>query len=154
MKSLSDYRVLKATDVILTGKKEIDVKPEKLMNFLDEEEKKRDTIQGENLHLSEKEDGNGSETTPEDLIASAEIQYEEILRRANEEAEAIVKESYNESKLIFEKIEKEAYKIGFDQGKERGYEEVENFINEAIEIKQEIQNEKKETGRKLKGELI
>ena len=154
MKSLPNYRVLKATDVVLTGKKEIDVEPEKTINFLEEDEKNRDIIQGENFYLSENEDGKGSEIAPEDLLASAEIQYEEILRKANEEAEAIVKESYNESKLIFEKTEKEAYKMGFEKGKERGYEEVENFISETVIIKREIQNEKKEMGVKLKGELI
>ncbi|MCD5413968.1 MAG: hypothetical protein LR001_03055 [Clostridiales bacterium] len=149
---MSDFKILKATNVILDGKIEIDIKSENEEKMLLEVENRED-VQNENefFPVDEKSE---IEITPENLFASAEIQYQEILRKANEEADAIIKESYNESSLIFEKTKEEAYRIGFKEGETRGYEEVENYINEAIVIKQKMQDEKKEMAHNLKSELI
>ncbi|MGV8146344.1 MAG: FliH/SctL family protein [Alkaliphilus sp.] len=143
---MSDFSVLKATNVILKGKKEIEYK---LVNIVELFEEKT-IIDGDNLENREE----SNETKAEDVIVSANIQYEEIIRKAKTEAEVIMKEAYGESTLLFEKTKKEAYDIGFKEGEVRGFENVETHINEAVAIKKKMHDEKKKMAGNLKTELI
>ena len=52
-------------------------------------------------------------------FASTEAEAADVLKKANEEAAAIIAQAQEEK----QKIHDEAYKTGFDEGREKGYEE-------------------------------
>lgn len=146
-------KVFKSTNVVLGIKKEIDYTDLKLDNII----KLRQDISlgddGENENIQELE-AEDPTPTPEELLNEAIEEANLIISEAKKEAALIIQEAYQESKNIYERAKLEGNAEGFNEGLEKGYSEVDQFIEEATNIKLQAMEEKKAMAKSLEKQLV
>ncbi|AOT68282.1 FliH/SctL family protein [Geosporobacter ferrireducens] len=89
-----------------------------------------------------------------DRMQSLENEIQSRLADANAEAEKIIQEAYENAKQIYQNAKIEGYQEGKTEGYGEGKAEADYLIEEAIQIKQAIQNAKHETTKALEKNLI
>ena len=88
------------------------------------------------------------------ILEEADLRRTEIITNAKNEAALIIEEAYEDSKKIYENAKAEAYKEGIVKGEHKGYQEFQQLLKEATEIKKEIIQTKKRLAKELEEEIV
>ena len=94
----------------------------------------------------------------DEILEQAEDEKEVMLKKAREESEQIILQAQEESQQLLEESKQKGYQQGFDEGFEKGqqngYEEMNQLISEAADLKQKVFNEKSSLLQVVETELI
>ncbi len=71
----------------------------------------------------------------EDMLEVIKVESDKKSSTAKEEFDSIIKEAYDQADAVKEASKNEGYEIGFNEGLNNGYSEVESTINEVLEMK-------------------
>lgn len=140
------YKVYKSVEVILGNKKKLEFADDQVVKSIDKNIEE-EIIEAEDLEELAKEKSR-------QILEETELQKNQLLAMAKKEAEAILEKANEESKNIYENAKREGYSNGFKSGKEKGYQEYIQLINEATEIKKETLRTKKKLAQELEKEII
>lgn len=98
------------------------------------------------------------EQSETDRINNVELQCQDLIQEAQSEANSILAEAYEDSKIMQEKSKKEGYNegynAGYDLGRNEGYHVYTALIDEAKQLKQQIYQDKKNASKELETDLI
>ncbi|SNR89838.1 flagellar assembly protein FliH [Anaerovirgula multivorans] len=144
MKSL--YKVYKSVEVIVGNKKELQFKGDNILKNIDEDTKET----SENP-----EDINEiAQLRSKKILEEAELEKKELLSNAEKEATMIIEEAYEDSKTICENAKTQGYNEGFQIGKQEGYQEFQQLLQEAAEIKKQMFLDKKRLAKELEKDIV
>lgn len=145
MKSL--YKVYKSVEVILGNKKELQYTGDNIIKKVCEED--RESNNDEPVDIGEL-----SKLRAEKILEEAELQKEELILTAEKEAALIIEEAYEDSKNICENARTQGFNEGLELGKEEGYQEFQQLLQETVEMKKQILQDKKRLAKELEKEIL
>ncbi|SCY14349.1 FliH/SctL family protein [Alkaliphilus peptidifermentans] len=148
---MSKIKVFKSAEVVLGDKKQIDFSQIKINNVIKLHNDKNDDIENDSSFDSEFDEASRQ---IEAIMNEANEEAQKIIEEAKKEAACIIEDAHRESNQIRENARMEGYADGQIQGEEKGYKEVEAFIEEAKEIKTNMMEEKKKVIKEAEKELI
>lgn len=93
-------------------------------------------------------------SSEEDSISKVKNECQQLIDSATADAKTIINEAYEKAKHIMEQGRLQGYSEGKEQGFQEGKELAESIINEALNIKQEVLDSKKNMLQRLEEELI
>ncbi|MBM7613656.1 FliH/SctL family protein [Alkaliphilus hydrothermalis] len=150
---MSKPRVFKSSNIILGEKKEISFS--ELQNLI---KIKQDEFERAQLREGEDEeppvDLEELNQQAEMIISQAEEISQQMIADAQKDSQSIIQEAYIDSQSIFDKAKADGYEEGMIQGKNDGYQAMEEIIQEAAEIKQQSFLERQQMAKAFEGEVI
>ncbi len=141
-------RVFKSSEILLGEKKEISLAD--LHDIIQMKQEEFEKVEEATEEVDMEELTMGIEA----MINEAEERSGQIISDAEKEAQMIIQEAYNDSKSIFQKAKEDGFQEGLIAGKEAGYLEMEDIIQEAAEIKHQTFLDKKKMAGELEKDII
>ncbi|SHG92541.1 FliH/SctL family protein [Tepidibacter thalassicus] len=145
-------RVIKSNQVKVINQKIVKFDSEKKIKEdpSNDIEIKKITAQIERLLIEKDEISNQIKKEKE----MAQREKEEILNNAKIEYENILKKAEEESKVLFNKKKEEGYKQGYEDGYKKSIEEYNRIVQEALDVKNSVLAWKKSEINRLEKDLI
>lgn len=97
---------------------------------------------------------NDAKNEKEIIINNANVESEKIINKAKNKADDILNEIYNKRDKIIDEYIKKGHNEGHEKGYEEGKVQAEDIINEALKIKEDNMNSKKEMINRLEEDII
>lgn len=95
-----------------------------------------------------------AEKAARDIIEDAKEMYLKIIEEANAEAKNIVEDAQNQAEQLQLSAKEDGYKEGFEAGYSDSRKEAQSFIDEAIEIREFLDNRKCDIYREAEEQII
>jgi len=89
-----------------------------------------------------------------DIIEQANMVAQENIISAKEDAEKVISDAYNQAQSILENAKNEGYSIGEKDGFDQGRAIADGLIDEAMDIKEEIQKRKEATFKESEEKIV
>ncbi len=103
-------------------------------------------------------DDNAIEMHRHELLQQAELDAREIIASAEKESAEVLEKSYLESKKLMEQSKEEGYAEGFEkginEGREQGYQDMTDLIDEAKQLKQQAYDERNQLSIQLEKDIV
>ncbi|WP_199873059.1 FliH/SctL family protein [Inediibacterium massiliense] len=139
-------KIFKSSYVILGEKKQIVSE-----NVSKDEEQEKITLENPYEDID-------YEKIHEQKMKEIELLVQEKINESQKQAEQIIKDAHEDAKKIYEQAKEDGYKKGCEEGHSNGYikgkEESQNFIREALQIKNEMLKTKENLVKNLEKEVI
>lgn len=119
-------------------------------NNLKENIYKRKISHNEKISNSRSKDPN---TTASNIIENASMEANNILIMANEDAQKVLQDAKIEAQLIKVNAQKEGYSEGYQQGLEDGKRETQDLAHQALTIKEELEEERRNLITNIENEI-
>lgn len=87
-------------------------------------------------------------------LREVEIDIDRKLNSANKQSQQIISEAYEDSKEIFNNAKSEGYELGYKEGIEAAQDEANKIVQEALDIKRQLKNQKEEMVEKLETDIV
>ena len=158
MKSLSRSKVIKSTAVNLGQRKEIDFNTfysqRVIMDRLNEYQEI--SLEEEQLLAEEQllEVELSDEEKVQQLLEETHRECQFLLESAKRDAEILLEDAYEDSRKVLESARTEGYQKGLQEGKESGYQEYQELLEEVSSMKKELFQEKRRTVIALEKDII